>query len=183
LGTILTGINTYNNAKKVKAKDVKEELRGLSKTGIQQISKRSGTITNPVGSFSVGTAAVVAAVGVTLAGAKSNVDNKNKTSRVINNPTIDTKNYLSGTESFNLLQTNLAARDRVAAGIYYQRNGSRKGLSIAQSDVEFAASSIPVKNIYRNRALSDITRLVNEGYIKINRQTNEVAIIAEKAAL
>ena len=111
LGTILTGINTYNNAKKVKAKDVKEELKGISKTGIQEIGKKSGTITNPVGSFSVGTAAVVAAVGVTLAGAKGNVDDKNKTSRVINNPIIDTQNYLSPTEAFNLLQTNLSARD------------------------------------------------------------------------
>lgn len=183
LGTILTGINTYNNAKKVKAKDVKEELRGISKTGIQEIGKKSGTITNPVGSFSVGTAVAVAAVGVTLAGAKGNVDNKNKTSRVINNPIIDTQNYLSPTEAFNLLQTNLSARDRVAAGIYYQLNGSRKGLSIAQSDVEFASSSVSVKNIYRNRAVSDITKLVNEGYIKINRTTNEVSIIAEKAVL
>ena len=183
LGTILTGINTYNNAKKVKAKDVKEELKGISKTGVREIGKNAGTITNPVGSFSVGTAAIVAGVGITLAGAKGGIDNKNNTSRVINNPIIDTKNYLSPTEAFNLLQTNLSARDRVAAGIYYQRNGSRNGLSIAQSDVEFASSSVAVKNIYRNRALSDITKLVNEGYIKINRTTNEVSIVAEKAGL
>jgi hypothetical protein len=49
--------------------------------------------------------------------------------------------------------------------------------------VEFASSSVAVKNIYRNRALSDITKLVNEGYIKINRTTNEVSIVAEKAGL
>jgi hypothetical protein len=183
LGTILTGINTYNNAKRVKAKDVKEELKGISKTGIREIGKNAGTITNPVGSFSVGTAAIVAGIGITLAGAKGGIDNKNNTSRVINNPIIDTRSYLSPTEAFNLLQTNLSARDRVAAGIYYQRNGSRNGLSIAQSDVEFASSSVAVKNIYRNRALSDITRLVNEGYIKINRTTNEVSIVAEKAGL
>ena len=183
LGAVLGAINTYNNAKKVKAKDVKEELKGIAKTGVQEIGKNSGTITNPVGSFSVGTAAVVAAAGITLAGAKGTIDNKNKTSRVINNPIIDTQNYLSPTEAFNLLQTNLSARDRVAASIYYQQNGSRKGLSIAQSDVEFASSSVPVKNVYRNRALSDITKLVNEGYIKINRTTNEVSIIAEKAGL
>jgi hypothetical protein len=183
LGTILTGINTYNNAKKVKAKDVKEELKGISKTGVREVGKNAGTITNPVGSFSVGTAAIVAGVGITLAGAKGGIDNKNNTSRVINNPIIDTQNYLSPTEAFNLLQTNLSARDRVAAGIYYQRNGSRNGLSIAQSDVEFASSSVAVKNIYRNRALSDITKLVNEGYIKINRTTNEVSIVAEKAGL
>lgn len=183
LGTILTGINTYNNAKRVKSKDVKEELKGISKTGVREVGKNAGTITNPVGSFSVGTAAIVAGVGITLAGAKGGIDNKNNTSRVINNPIIDTQNYLSPTEAFNLLQTNLSARDRVAAGIYYQRNGSRNGLSIAQSDVEFASSSVAVKNIYRNRALSDITKLVNEGYIKINRTTNEVSIVAEKAGL
>ena len=183
LGSILGAINTYNNARKIKAKDVKEELKGISKTGVQEIGKNAGTITNPVGSFSVGTAAVVAAAGITLAGAKGNIDNKNKTSRVINNSIIDTQNYLSPTEAFNLLQTNLSARDRVAAGIYYQLSGSRKGLSIAQSDVEFASLSVANKNIYRNRALSDITKLVNEGYIKINRTTNEVSIVAEKAVL
>lgn len=183
LGAVLGAINTYNNARKIKAKDVKEELKGIAKTGVMEVGKTAGTITNPVGSFSVGTAAVVAAAGITLAGAKGNIDNKNKTSRVINNPVIDTQNYLSPTEAFNLLQTNLSARDRVASGIYYQLNGSRKGLSVAQSDVEFASSSASVKNIYRNRALSDITRLVNEGYIKINRVTNEVSIIAEKAGL
>jgi len=183
LGAVLGAINTYNNAKKVKAKDVKEELKGIAKTGVQEIGKNSGTITNPVGSFSVGTAAVVAAAGITLAGAKGTIDNKNNTGRVINNPIIDTQNYLSPTEAFNLLQTNLSARDQVAASIYYQQNGSRKGLSIAQSDVEFASSSVAVKNVYRNRALSDITKLVNEGYIKINRTTNEVSIVAEKAGL
>jgi hypothetical protein len=182
LGAVLGAINTYNNAKKIKAKDVKEELKGISKTGVQEIGKNSGTITNPVGNFSVGSAAVVAA-GLTIAGSKGMIDNKNKKNTVINNPVIDTQNYLSPTEAFNLLQTNLTARDRVAAGIYYQQSGSRRGLSIAQSDIEYASSSIDVKNIYRNRALSDITKLVNEGYIKINRTTNEVSIIAEKAVL
>lgn len=183
LGAVLGGINTYNNAKKIKAKDVKEELKGIAKTGVREIGKTAGTITNPIGSFSLGTAAVVVAAGVTLAGAKSNVDNKNKTSTVISNPIINTQSYLSPTEAFNLIQNNLAARDRVASSIYYQTVGSRKGLSVAQSDVEFASSSTSVKNTYRTRALSDITRLVNEGYVKINRNTNEVSIVSEKARL
>lgn len=183
VGAVLGAINTYTRAKKVKSKDVKEELRGIAKTGVREIGKNSGTITNPVGSFSVGGAALFVAAGVTLAGAKGNVDNRNKTSTVINNAVIDTRNYLSPSESFNLLQTNTSARDQVASAIYFRLVGSRKGLSISRSDVEFSASSEANKNIYRNRALSDITKLVNEGYVRINRVTNEVAVVAEKARL
>jgi hypothetical protein len=186
VGTILRGINTYNNAKKINAKEaVKEELKGLTKEGIVQIGRQAGTITNPVGNFSVGNAAVIAvAAGATLAGAKGLIDDrKNKNNKVINNPIIDTQNYLSPTESFNLLQTNLSARDQVASSIYYKTSGSRRGLTIAQSDIEYAASTDSTKNIYRSRALTDITKLVNEGYIKINRTTNEVSIVAERAVL
>jgi hypothetical protein len=71
----------------------------------------------------------------------------------------------------------------VAASIYYKLVGSRKGLNIAQSDVEYTAASESTKTIYRSRALTDITKLVNEGYIKINRVTNEVSIVAERARL
>lgn len=183
VGAVLGAINTYTRARKVKSKDIKEELRGIAKTGVREIGKNSGTITNPVGSFSVGGAALFVAAGVTLAGAKGNIDNKNKTSTVINNAIIDTRNYLSPTESFNLLQNNAAARDQVASAVYYRLVGFRKGLSIARSDVEFSASSEANKNIYRNRALSEITKLVNEGYVKINRTTNEVSVVAEKARL
>jgi len=186
VGTILRGINTYNNAKKINAKEAaKEELKGLTKEGIVQIGRQAGTITNPVGNFSVGNAAVIAvAAGATLAGAKGLIDDrKNKNNKVINNPIIDTQNYLSPTESFNLLQTNLSARDQVASSIYYKTSGSRRGLTIAQSDIEYAASTDSTKNIYRSRALTDITKLVNEGYIKINRTTNEVSIVAERAVL
>jgi hypothetical protein len=186
VGTILRGINTYNNAKKINAKEAaKEELKGLTKEGIVQIGRQAGTITNPVGNFSVGNAAVIAvAAGATLAGAKGLIDDrKNKNNKVINNPIIDTQNYLSPTESFNLLQTNLSARDQVASSIYYKTSGSRRGLTIAQSDIEYAASTNSTKNIYRSRALTDITKLVNEGYIKINRTTNEVSIVAERAVL
>jgi hypothetical protein len=186
LGTILTGINTYNNAKKINAKDaIKEELTGIVKEGVINVGKQAGTISNPVGDFSVGNAAVAAvAIGATLAGSKGLIDNQNnKNNTVIVNPIINTQDYLSSTESFNLLQSNLAARDQVAAGIYYQLIGSRNGLSIAQSDVEYAAADVSIKNIYRSRALTDITKLVSEGYIKINRSTNEVLIVAEKARI
>jgi hypothetical protein len=186
VGTILTAVNTYNNARKIKAKEaVKEELKGIVKEGVIEIGKQAGTITNPVGNFSVGNAAVAAvAVGATLASAKGLIDNrKDKNNTVISNPVIDTRNYLSPTESFNLLENNLSARNQVAAGIYYKLIGSRKGLNIAQSDVEYTAASESTKNIYRSRALTDITKLVNEGYIKINRVTNEVSIVAERARL
>jgi hypothetical protein len=186
LGTILTGINTYNNAKKINAKDaIKEELKGIVKEGVINVGKQAGTISNPVGDFSVGNAAVAAiAVGATLAGSKGLIDNQNnKNNTVIVNPVINTQDYLSSTESFNLLQSNLAARDQVAAGIYYQLIGSRNSLSIAQSDVEYAAADVSIKNIYRSRALTDITKLVSEGYIKINRSTNQVLIVAEKARI
>jgi hypothetical protein len=186
VGTILTAVNTYNNSKKIKAKEaVKEELKGIVKEGVIEIGKQAGTITNPVGNFSVGNAAVAAvAVGATLASAKGLIDNRtNKNNTVISNPVIDTRNYLSPTESYNLLENNLSARNQVAASIYYKLVGSRKGLNIAQSDVEYTAASESTKNIYRSRALTDITKLVNEGYIKINRVTNEVSIVAERARL
>jgi len=186
VGTILTAVNTYNNARKIKAKAaVKEELKGIVKEGIIDIGKQAGTITNPVGNFSVGNAAVAAvAVGATLAGAKGLVDDrKNKNNLVISNPVIDTRNFLSPTESFNLLDNNLPARNQVAASIYYKLIGSRKGLTIAQSDVQYTASTDAIKNVYRSRALTDVAKLVTEGYIRINRVTNEVSIVAERARL
>jgi hypothetical protein len=186
VGTILTAVNTYNNARKIKAKAaVKEELKGIVKEGVIEIGKQAGTITNPVGNFSVGNAAVAAvAVGATLASAKGMVDDRtNKNNRVISNPVIDTQNFLSPTESFNLIENNLSARDQVAAGIYYKLVGSRKELTIAQSDIEYAASGTSAKGVYRSRALTDIAKLVTEGFIRINRVTNEVSIVAERARL
>jgi hypothetical protein len=91
--------------------------------------------------------------------------------------------YLTPTESFNLIQSNLVARDKVAAGIYYKLVGSRKGLTITQSEVEYAATTNDVKNVYRNRALTDTTKLVSDGFIKIDRQGNDVGIVAERAGL
>ena len=72
LGAILTASNTYNNAKKIKKSDVKEELKGIVKDGVLEIGKQAGSITNPVAQFSVGAAVAGAAV---LASAKGTVDN------------------------------------------------------------------------------------------------------------
>ena len=37
LGAILSATNTYNNAKKIKKKDVKEELKGIAKEGVLEV--------------------------------------------------------------------------------------------------------------------------------------------------
>ena len=183
-GAVLGAINTYNNAKKIKAKEaVKEELKGIVKEGVIDIGRQAGTITNPVGSFSIGTVAVAGVAAAALAGSKSLSNGQNSNNRVISTPVLNTQLYLSPTESFNLVQSNLVARDKVAAGIYYKQVGSRKGLTISQSEVEYTAATNDIKKIYRSRALTDTTKLVSDGFIKINRSGNEVAIVAERAGL
>ena len=79
LGTVLTGINTYNNAKKIKAKEaVKEEVKGIVKEGVLQMGKQAGTLSNPVGNFTVGSQAVAAlAAGATIATAKGVLEQSN----------------------------------------------------------------------------------------------------------
>ena len=181
LGAILSASNTYNNAKKMKKKDVKAELKGLAKKGILDIGKQAGTITNPVGAFSIGAAV---AGGIALATAKGIVDNKNKQNNtVITNSTINTVDFLSADEAYNLVTTDSNVKDEIAAGIYYKDIGSRKGLTIAESDVEYTASTDTTKTVYRNKAITDIRKLVTEGYIKINRSTQDVSIATEKAGL
>ena len=181
LGAILGAANTYNNAKKMKKKDVKAELKGIAKKGVLDIGKQAGTITNPVGAFAVGAAV---AGGVAIATAKSMVDNKNKqNSTVITNPTIDTVNFLSADESYNLVTTDSNIRDEIASGIYYKDIGSRKGLTIAESDIEYSASTDTAKTVYRNKAITNIRKLVTEGFIKINRDTLDVSITTEKTGL
>lgn len=182
LGTILKGINTYNNAKKIKAKDaVKEELKGIIKDEIKTIGQASGTISNPVGNFTVGNA-VVAAAAVGTAVAKSRgVDDTTKKSKRVDNVIIDTQNYLSPTESFNLASNDIKIRDKIASGIYYKQVGSRSDLTVAESDVAYAALTDQQKNVYRSRTLTDINKLVTQGFIKISRQTNDVNIITERA--
>ena len=184
VGTILKGINTYNNAKKIKAKDaVKEELKGIVKEGVLNVGKSAGTITNPVGNFSIGNAAVTAvATGAVLATAKGYKDSKNtQNSTAINNNVGQYTTILSPTESLNLVTTNTVAKDRVASALYYQQIGSRNGQTIAQSDVAYAALTDNEKSVYRDKVTTEITSLVADGYIKINRTTQNVSVVAEKA--
>ena len=181
LGAILGASNTYNNAKKIKKSAVKEELKGIAKDGILEVGKQAGSITNPIAQFSVG-AAIVGATA--LASARGTADNKNQANNtVITNSTIDTINFLGADESFNLVTTNTSVKDEIAAGIYYKDIGSRKGLSIAESNIEYEGSSNNIKNVYTSKAVTDVRKLVTEGYIKITRQSQDVEIATEKAAL
>jgi len=181
LGAILSASNTYNNARKIKKSDVKEELKGIAKDGILEVGKQAGSITNPVSQFSVG-AAVVGAVAV--ASAIGTADNKNHSNNtVISNPTLDTVNFLGPDESFNLVNNDVNIRDEIAAGIYYKDIGSRKSLTVAESDVEYEGSSDNIKTVYTSKVITDIRKLVTEGYIKIERQTQDVEIATEKATL
>jgi len=177
LGAILSASNTYNNAKKIKKKDAKAELKGIAKKGVLDVAKQAGTINNPIGQFSVG----AVAAGVVLASAKGTSDTTNKANtNVITSPTLDTVNFLTADESFKLVSNDTNVRDQIAAGIYYKDIGSRKGLTVAESDVEYTGSSTNVKNVYSNKVITDVRKLVTEGYIKIDRQTQDVEIATER---
>ena len=181
LGAILGASNTYNNAKKIKKSAVKEELKGIAKDGILEVGKQAGTITNPIAQFSVG-AAIVGATA--LASARGTADNKNQANNtVITNSPLDTTIYFGEDESFNLVSNDENVRDEIAAALYFKDIGSRKGLTIAQSNLEYEASSDNVKNVYTSKAISDVRKSVTEGYIKIERRSQDVEIATEKAAL
>jgi len=181
LGAILGASNTYNNAKKIKKSAVKEELKGIAKDGVLEVGKQAGSITNPVAQFSVG-AAIVGATA--LASARGTSDNKNQANNtVITNSSLDTTVYCGADESFNLVSNDENVRDEIAASLYFKDIGSRKGLTIAQSNLEYEASSDNIKNVYTSKAISDVRKLVTEGYIKIERQSQDVEIATEKAAL
>jgi hypothetical protein len=181
LGAILSASNTYNNAKKIKKKDVKEELKGIAKEGVLEVGKQAGSITNPVGAFTVGAAVAGAAVIASARGTSDNKTGQNNT--VISNPTIDTVNFLGADESFNLVSNDTNVRSEIAAALYYRDIGSRKGLTVSESDIEYAGSTAAVQNVYTNKAITDIRRLVTEGYIKIERSTQDVEIATEKVGL
>ena len=181
LGAILGATNTYNNAKKIKKSGVKEELKGVAKDVVKDFGKQAGTITNPVAAFTVG---AILTAGTTIASAKGTSDNKTKqNNRVIANPTQDTVNFLSADEAYNLVTTDTNIRDEIAAGIYYKDIGSRKGLTVAESDVEYEASSDTIKNVYTNKVSTNVRKLVTEGYIKIERASQNVGIATEKVGL
>jgi len=180
LGTILKGINTYNNARKIKAKDaLKEEIGGIVKDEIKKIGESAGTIANPVGDFSVGAAAATVALSGVVASAKSLNDDRNSGATTVA-PQQDTVNFLSSTEAVNLVTNNSEVRDSVATSIYFKDIGSRKGLSVAESEIEYASQSDSVKNTYSNKAVANVNKLVTEGCIKIDRESNDVAIETEK---
>jgi hypothetical protein len=181
LGAILGASNTYNNAKKIKKKDVKEELKGIAKDGVLEVGKQAGTISNPVAQFSVGAAIVGATAIASARGTADNNDQANNT--VITNSTVDTANFLGADESFNLVSNDANVRDEIAAAIYFRDIGSRKGLTIAQSNLEYEASADNIKNVYSNKAITDVRKLVTEGYVKIERQTQDVEIATEKATI
>jgi hypothetical protein len=182
LGAILGASNTYNNAKKIKKSAVKEELKGIAKDGILEVGKQAGSISNPVAQFSVGAAAIVGASA--LASARGTADNNNQANNtVITNSTIDTVNFLGADESFNLVSNDANVRDEIAAAIYFRDIGSRKGLTIAQSNLEYESSADNIKNVYTSKAITDVRKLVTEGYIKIERQTQDVEIATEKATI
>jgi len=181
LGAILGASNTYRNAKKIKKSAVKEELKGIAKDGILEVGKQAGSITNPIAQFSVG-AAIVGATA--LASARGTSDNKNQANNtVITNSSLDTTIYFGADESFNLVSNDENVRDEIAAALYFKDIGSRKGLTIAQSNLEYEASSDNIKNVYTSKAISDVRKLVTEGYIKIDRRSQDVEIATEKAAL
>jgi len=122
------------------------------------------------------------AAGATLAVAKGFVDSQSTQNNTTVNTTVaqfDT--ILSPTESLNLVTTNEVAKDRVASALYYQTIGSRNGQTIAESDVAYTALTDNEKSVYRDRTLNEISQLVAEGYIKIDRNTQNVNIVAEKA--
>jgi hypothetical protein len=180
IGAILGASNTYNNAKKIKKGAVKEELKGIAKKGVLEVGKQAGSITNPVGNFAVG----AIAAGAVIATSKGLTDQtKRNNTTVITNSTVDTTLYLTADEAYTLVTTDTNIRDEIAAGIYYKDIGSRKDLTIAESDVEFTASTDTAKTVYRNKAITNVRKLVTEGYIKIDRQTQDVSIATEKATL
>ena len=145
-----------------------------------EVGKQAGSITNPVAQFSVGAAVLAAsAAAATARGTSDNTNQANNT--VISNSTVDNITFLGADESFNLVSNNTSVRDEIAAALYYRDIGSRKGLTIAESNIEYEASSTNVKNVYTSKAITDIRKLVTEGYIKITRQTQDVEVATEKA--
>ena len=110
-------------------------------------------------------------------------NNNNADNTVIVNAIPDTNTFLTADESFKLVSNDTAIRDEIAAGIYYKDIGSRKSLTVAESDVEYEGSSDSVKTVYTNKVITDIRKLVTEGYITISRQTLNVEIATEKASL
>ena len=170
--------------KKIKKKHVKEELKGVGKQVLGATVAELGNagITSPVGNFTVGgiAAGVVAIGAVTLAKERKDVTKTNNAT-IIESNNQDTVNFLTANESYNLVTTSDAIKDEIAAGIYFKDIGSRTGKTVAQSNLEYANASASTKNVYQSKAITNVRKLVTEGYIKINRTTQDVSIVTEKA--
>ena len=180
LGAILAASNTYNNAKKIKKSDAKEELKGIAKKGVLEIGKQAGT-TSPISQFAIGAAV---ATGLTIANTKGINDSENKSNATtVNAPLLDTQTYLTADEAYQLIINDPTIRDEIAAGIYFKDIGSRKDLTVAESDVEYTNSSDTVKTVYRNKAITNIRKLITEGYLRIERASQNVSIAIERANL
>jgi hypothetical protein len=183
LGAILGAVNTYNNAKKMKKSDVKEELKGIAKKGILEVGKQAGSISNPIAQFAVG-AVAIAGIHKLNTNTKGTNDQQNKANtKRISAPKLDTTLYLTADEAYNLVSTNSTVRSEVAGSMYYKDIGSRKGLTVAQSDIEFAGSNATTQRVYQNKAITNVRKLVTEGYLRISRQTLDVNIATEKATI
>ena len=102
---------------------------------------------------------------------------------MITNSAVDTVNFLGEDESFQLVSNDDNIKDEIAAALYFRDIGSRKGLTIAQSNIEYESSADNVKNVYTNKSITDIRKLVTQGYIKIPRDSKDVEIVVEKATV
>ena len=145
-----------------------------------EVANQAGTISSPVAQFGVG----VIGAAATIATAKGLSDNNStQNTTVISNPKFDSAVVLTPNESYNLITTNDEIKDIIAGHIYYKDVGSRSGQSVAESDITFANSTETTKRVYRNKAITDIRKLVTNGYIKINRETQDITVNIEKANL
>ena len=102
---------------------------------------------------------------------------------ILVNSNPDNVAFLGADESFNLVSNNTTVRDEIAAALYFRDIGSRQGLTVAESNIDYEGSSDNIKNVYTSKAITDIRKLVTEGYVKIERQTQDVEIATEKATL
>ena len=96
---------------------------------------------------------------------------------------MNTTLYLTPDEAYNLVLNNTTIQSEVAAGIYYKDIGSRKSLTVAQSDIEYANSSETTQTVYETKAITNVRKLVVEGYLRIERASLQVNIETEKTNL
>ena len=71
------------------------------------------------------------------------------------------------------------SRTRKANTLINKDIGSRKGLTTAESNIEYNSASDSIKNVYNTKVITNIRKLVTEGYIKINKNTYDVTTSIE----